>query len=209
VASSIEEALSLLLIGRPRPPSTFNEVVEAFGDTSRTQNPAIARALTELSEGRLPRRGTEQRRAYDSAMRRVHRYRTTGVERRRPGPAVLAELRRLARRHLGAETADRVKRNGAWMRLTASIRVSDRWVIHTMPADVAGGARQPGQPRGSGMKPRWQYLDGRSMTSVVDRWMDGDFAGAAAELLEAFFRAYWGDPDPCEVGRIDNVELKE
>jgi hypothetical protein len=128
-------------------------------------------------------------------MRRVNRWRTTAGERRRPGPDALAELRDPARRRLGGE-AGRVAGRGAWMRLTAWIRVSQRWELHTMPADAGG-------------RPRFQHIAGSLMAPAVNAWMDGDFDAAAGGLLTAFFTAYWGDANPCEVGEIVRVELRE
>ena len=192
----LDEALSQLLIGRRRPPTTFNEVTDSFGDAPRRQNPAIARALSDTAAGPLPDKGSTGRRLYDNALRRVNRWRTTAAERRRPSPGDVAQLRHLARRHLGGETAGRVSSRGAWMRLTAWIRVSQKWELHTMPSDAGG-------------KPRWQHITGAGMTPPVGGWMEGEFDAAGAELLTAFFTAYWGDANPCEVGQILKVELRE
>ena len=191
----LDEALSQLLIGRRRPPTSFDEVVEAFGDLPRRQNPQIARALTGLA-GPLPPRGTPQRRAYDSALRRVDRWRTTAAERRRPSAASLAQLRDLARRRLAEAAAGRVLQRGARMRLTATIRVSQVWKTHTMPADAGG-------------RPRLQLIVGAEMAPAVNSWLEGDLDAAGAELLAAFFTAYWGDPEPAQIGHIVRVELRE
>ncbi len=191
----LDEALSRLLIGRDRPPTSFNDVVEAFGDAPRRQNPNIARALSGV-DGPLPRKGSPQRRVYDSALRRVNRWRTTAAERRRPSPASLAELRALARRRLAGEAAQRIAQRGAWMRLAAEIKVSQTWKTHTMPADAGG-------------RPRFQHLPGATMAAAVTAWMDGDVDGAGGQLLRAFFDQYWGDPEPAQTGRIIRVELRE
>jgi hypothetical protein len=171
-------------------------VTDSFGDAPRRQNPGMARALTDTGGGPLPAKGSTARRLYDNALRRVNRWRTTAAQRRRPSPGDLAQLRDLARRHLGGDTAGRVTSRGAWMRLTAWIRVSQRWELHTMPSDAAG-------------KPRWQHITGTQMAAPVGGWMEGAFDAAGTELLTAFFAAYWGDPDPCEVGQILRVELRE
>ena len=108
----LDEAPSQLLIGRPRPPTSFDEVVAAFGDRPRRQNPQIARALTGLV-GPLPLRGTPERWAYHSALRRVNRWRTTAAERRRPSAESLAQLWNLARRRLAQAAVGRVTQGGA------------------------------------------------------------------------------------------------
>src|ERR1700738_436748 len=112
----LDEALSQLLIGRRRPPTSFDEGVEAFGDLPRRQNPQIARALTDL-QGPLPPRGRPRRRAEDGARRRVDGCRTTAAERRRPSAASLAQLRDLARRRLAEAAARRGRPRGARVRL--------------------------------------------------------------------------------------------
>jgi hypothetical protein len=145
----LDEALSRLLIGRDRPPSSFNDVVEVFGDMPRRQNPGIARVLSGV-DGPLPAKGTAQR----------------------------------------------IGQRGAWMRLTAEIKVSQVWKTHTMPADAGG-------------LPRFQYLPGPAMGSAITAWMDGDLDGAGGQLLRAFFDQYWGDPEPAQTGRIIRVELRE
>ena len=55
----------------------------------------------------------------------------------------------------------------------------------------------------------WQHPTGAQMAPPVAGWMEGEFDAAGAELLTEFFAAYWGDPDPCEVGQILKVELRE
>lgn len=191
----LDEALTQLLIGRRRPPTTFEEITAAFGDQPRQQNPEIARSLTG-TQGRLPAKGTDRRRAYDTAMRRINRWRTTAAQRRTPSPGALAQLRQLARQRLAEPAARRVTQRGAWMRLTAEIRVSQVWRVHTMPADTAG-------------RPRWQHIEGAAMVAPISAWMEGDLDRAGAELLQAFFNAYWGDPNPAQIGDIIRVQLRE
>ncbi len=83
----LDESLSRLLIGRNRPPSSFSDVVEAFGDVPRCQNPQIARELSRCRRvDALQRHGWP---GYHTALRRVNRWRTTAAERRRPSPAPL------------------------------------------------------------------------------------------------------------------------
>ncbi len=187
-----DEALSQLLIGQRRPPSSFNDIVAAYDG----QNATMARAITATPPGRLPAKGTAERLAYDGTMRNLQRYRSTGAERRRPGRKALTELRDLARRRLADEAAQRTLRHGAWMRLTAEIKVSQVWKTHTMPANAAG-------------RPVYQYLPGPALTAAVTAWLDGDLGGAGEQLQRAFFIQYWGDPEPAQMGRIVRVELND
>jgi hypothetical protein len=182
----LDEALSQLLIGRRRPPTTFNDIIAAFGG----ENSLIARGLNGLPSGRLPGAGTTERQNYDNTMRSLQRYRSGE---RRPGRK-LAELRDLARHYLADESSQRILRDGAWMRLTAEIKVSQTWKTHTMPANAGG-------------RPVYCRLPGPSMTAAITAWMDGDLDDAGDQLLRAFFDQYWGDPEPAQVGRITRVEL--
>ena len=73
-------------------------------------------------------------------------------------------------------------------------------------AGSTGGGPPP--PNGAG-RPRLQHIVGAEMAPAVNSWLAGDLDAAGAELLAAFFTAYWGDPEPAEIGQIVRVELRE
>ena len=61
----------------------------------------------------------------------------------------------------------------------------------------------------AGGRSRLQLIVGAEMAPAVNAWLEGDLDAAGAELLGAFFTAYWGDPEPAEIGQIVRVELRE
>lgn len=181
----IIEALNRYLSGLPELPQDLDDVAGAFGRSPREQNPAIAQELAGTTDKSSP--------AYKAALRRVERWRqgTRGVDR-----ATLAGLAAAARRRLAAANVARVRRGGLHMRLGAVIRVSRVFKFHVMPAD-AGGV------------PRYQRVPpGGPLGRCLDAWTIGDEGEAADELLHAFFAAYWGNEEPCEVGEVVFCELR-
>lgn len=189
-----DRALTRLLTGGRRQPESLEDVAGAFGDTPREQNSQLARAVAGLpATGRLPARGTADRRRYDAALRNVQRWRAPeGRQRRRPGRGVLPRLRRMARERLAGARLAHVRRTGLMMRLAAQIRVSQTWKHVTMPADAAGHAR-------------YQFIPGPALGPTLDAWEAGDMAEAGALLLAAFFTAYQLTAD---VGAISSVQLQ-
>ena len=68
---SVAAALTAALTAGKPEPVTIEEVLGTYAGG----NPALARELAGLpSTGALPRKGTAERRRYDTAMRRVQRY---------------------------------------------------------------------------------------------------------------------------------------
>jgi hypothetical protein len=189
--------LTRALTGRARTPESLEDIASVYGDIPRHQNPALARELTGLPPtGRLPARGTAERRAYEATLRSVQRYRAgEGRQRRRPGRDTLRRLRAAARLRLAGPRLAQVRRLGILMRLTAEIRVSRVWRTHHMPSDVAG-------------RPRMVHVGPELMRPVLDAWEAGDVDQAGAQLLEAFFTAYWGEPEPAEMATIERVQLR-
>ena len=191
----VDAALTRLLTEqRRRPPETLEGIAEEYGDTPREQNPQLARQIAGLpAEGRLPAKGTADRRRYDSALRNVQRYRAPeGKQRRRPGAGVLPSLREATRLRLAGGRLDHVRRNGLLMRLAAQIRVSQTWKFVVMPSDTAGHAR-------------FQPITGSAMGPALDAWTRGEYQTSGALLLEAFFAAYKLSAD---VGAIQSVQLQ-
>ncbi len=192
--SAFDEALSNLLTGRP--PSDLEGIAAVYGTEPRTQNPAMARELAGIGPGPLPFRGTAQRRQYAAALRNLQRYRApAGREHRTPRPATLGRLREGAGRILTARNIARARRGGLMMRLSARIRVSRKWQTSNMPSDVGG-------------HPRYQFIPGATLADTLARWAAGDLDAAGAALLAAFFTAYWGTPNPADVGQIESVRLR-
>ena len=154
----------------------------------------MARDEAGIEHGaRLPKRGTDARRAYDTAMRRFQRYVPGPGERRRTGRA--NPISATARRAMATANVMRARRNGLLMRLRAAIRVSKVVKIHTMPSDAGGFARMV-------------HIPGSSAGPALDAWSEGDMDGASGLLLAAFFVHYWGNPNPAEVGSIERCEVK-
>lgn len=151
-------------------------------------NPGMAMEIAGTSDKRS--------REYRNALRRVQRWRRTTGERRRPDPAVVEQLGRAARRRaLGRpDIGEGVSRRGIDMRLGASIRVSQVMRYHVMPAPA-------------GNRPRYVHISGRRMRAVMASFPA--VGPTEAELLGAFFGAYWGDDDPLEeIGTIDMCDIR-
>lgn len=195
-------ALTSALLGRGRrAPSTLDDAYSAAG-TDRGSSGRLARELAGIPQtGKLPRRGSPERRRYDAAIRNVQRYRTTAGERRRPTrqlPGILQAARSLA-------TGDNIAallRSGAQMQIRARIKVSNTWRTHTMPADIGTGRRM-------------QYVEGQLFRLAVRQWQAGNMQAAGEEVLRAFFFAYWqGYKDqpntelPASVGAVEYVRLE-
>ena len=125
-----------LTAGKPEP-VTIEDVLGSYGNGS-----TFARELSGLpSTGPLPRKGTPERRRYDTAMRRVQRYRSTGAERRRPSAETLATLRRRALANLARDNLARARARGCDVRLLCSYRVSKNYYTATCPASSGGVSR--------------------------------------------------------------------
>lgn len=176
----IDEALTdALTAALPRPSDT--QLLDG-----RETREALSRAEAGIpGTGPLPRRGTGQRRTYDTAMRRFQRYTTNASETREAKGSWLNRLRDGVTRVLALPNVAIARLSGVDMQLTASIRVSKSWKVHRMPV---------GAP---------QHVEGRLLGPTLDAWVRDDMAAAGAELLAAFYTAYWGDPQPCETGDID------
>lgn len=181
--SPIAKALSDLLHGRP--PTSLEGIAAIYGASPRTQNPAMAREMAGLAAtGRLPARGTEGRRHYETAMRNLQRYRASeGRQRRRPGSATLERLRAGAAARLTERNIERARDEGLMMRLRAWIKVSRKAQVSTMPADIGGS-------------PRFQWIAPQLLGRTLVEFGRGEYEDAADELLGAFFLAYWGTEDP-------------
>lgn len=124
---------------------------------------------------------------YKSNMRRLQRYVTKAGQRRQIRPR-LSDLGK----YRPPGSPDRVAlvwRRGALMALSAFIRVSTTYRFHRMPA--------------AGYVP----ITGPAMRPVLRLWLGGRFHDAAITLLRAFFVAYWGKSDPCDVGEVVDCEL--
>jgi hypothetical protein len=80
------------------------------------------------------------------------------------------------------------------MRLIAERRISRSIKVQEMPAPVGG-------------RPQLWPISGPELVPALNAWMADDPAGAADELLEAFFNSYGMIPD--ELGEIRAVTLDE
>lgn len=180
----VDEALTeALMAGVPLPADT-----EDLTDIDTRKR--LAREDAGLPEtGPLPAKGTAQRRSYDSAMRRLQRYTTTAGQKRTVTGERLRRLLNTAGRVLALPNVAAARTSGLDMQLTASIKVSQVWKTHTMPV---------GEP---------QHISGSLLGPTLNAWVLGDMGRAGTELLAAFFTAYWGIPDPAEVGEIDSCTV--
>ena len=197
-ALTMAEALTRLLTEREAVPDELGAIER--GDLN---NREVALALIgRRPDGPLPRAGTAERRQYAAALRSVQRYRAApGHERRRPQAQRVPRLREAARRTIARERVDRLLRRGARLAITGTIRVSEQWRRHRMPA--AGMVTVSG--------PMWRL--------AVRAWLAGDMPGAGVEGLAAFFVAYWvgskvpptGDRSleaPADVQEIEFIEAE-
>lgn len=128
------------------------------------------------------------------SLRTVQRWRTTGAERRNfnrsrsVGPLRAAAAHRYTSRRITS-----IRRRGLGMRLKAWRRVSRDIKIQEMPGPIAG-------------RPQLQHITGPALVPALNAWLAGDQAGAADELLDAFFDAYRFAPS--ELGEIIEVTLQ-
>lgn len=179
----VDEALTAALTnGIPQPQT---DTVLADLDTRKR----LARADAGIDGTQLPPKGTQQRKDYDTAMRRYQRYTTTATERRKIVGDRLRSLLDGVGRVLAMPNVVRAQTGGVDMQLTASIKVSQTWKVHTMPV---------GDP---------QHIGGSLLGAALNAWVLGDMSRAGDELLRAFWIAYWGDPEPCELGDIDSCTV--
>jgi hypothetical protein len=93
----------------PPPEATFREHL-----ADRGHRQAIARSMAGVSAGPLPRKGTEARRRYDSAMRQLQRCITTAGQKRRRAPAARRRITEISNRLIRKE------------RLLAALRSANR-----------------------------------------------------------------------------------
>jgi hypothetical protein len=184
-------ALTSALIGRGRQtPSTLDDAYSAAG-TDRGANGRLARSVAGIPQtGKLPPKGSPERRRYLNAQRNVERYRK-GRRPRAQLPRILEGARRLA----AGDNIAALLRNGADMQIRARIKVSNNWRTHTMPADVGTGRRM-------------QYVEGQLFRLAVRQWQAGNMQAAGEEVLRAFFFAYWGTELPADVGAVEYVRLE-
>jgi hypothetical protein len=174
------EALRFALTGREDElPNTPDELLN-YSEKSRAQ---LAREIEGLPpSGRLPRKGTDERRRYDTLSRRLQRWTTTrGAQRRsfREARSGWRETRRAFFRRRFPSWA-RMRRRGARMRLEARVKIpspgkggmDDR--VRLMPA---GG---PGT-----------FISADEISEVLRLLVDEDDCDAASEaLLESFAESY-------------------
>jgi hypothetical protein len=143
-------------------------------------NPIIARHLARLPEtGKLPARGTPGRARYQRELRTVQRYRKTpGEGQRRHTAAGERRILRAVTRAFPFDPTAELRQVGASMVIKARIRVSEEWTEPIMPISgaVTIGAAELGPALGA--------------------WQGGDMEEAGFELMEAFWMAYWHDPEP-------------
>ena len=174
--SVVDEALTELLTGRP--PSDIRGLAAVYSPVPRRQNAAMARTLAGLPEtGRLPAKGTAERRRYDDYLRSLQRYRApVGRQRRRPNPSVLERLRAEARRRLTARNVARARAEGLKMR----VRVG--YVFYE-----GGRRRVSDMPGTSG----WVEIPpDERLAEVLDVWVAGEREEAGELLLATFFVEY-------------------
>lgn len=193
-SSSPGRALTMALAGGRRPPAmrSVRESTEAAGGTG-----PIARQLSGIPQtGRLPRAGTDEHRAYRARRRRLERYLAGTRGQKRADPAFVKAVRAAARQIVYGPGLARARRHGLRMRIRAWITVSrPPPKVHTMPADVAG-------------RPAYTHLEPYLVDPVLDVWERDDEDAAGAQLLAAFFLAYWGAANPAEIDEIEWVEVR-
>lgn len=172
--STVADALTACLTEERKTPQTVGEVVQVYGGS----NSVLARDLVGLPEsGTLPRKGTAPRRSYDSAMRRVQRYRAPeGKQRRKPSATALNTLIRKGRARLASHRVATARVNGLRLTIVGDIRVSDSYRSNVrMPA------------RGT------TWLRPQYVRTALALWQDNKEAEAGEELQALFFSAngYW------------------
>jgi hypothetical protein len=180
----ISDALDAFLRGGtvdgPQAPS---EVFSAYGASQREQNTNMARELTGTPPGRLPAKGTAERRSYDTALRNTQRYqrwvRNEPGEKRNPARSRtnLDRLRRGAALRLGRRNAERLAREGLRFQFRSQVRISKDQRLRTWPAGPSG-------------HPVRQSVDGAALREATELWMAGDSMAASEALVEAALQAY-------------------
>lgn len=202
--SAIDDALNGLLRGRA--PASIEGIAGVFGARPRTQNPAMARALTGLpSSGRLPAKGTLERRQYEAALRNVQRYRAPeGRQRRRPAPRTLQRLRAAASATLTARNVARARREGLKMAIRANFRMylGQRRMQMNQRMPASGYVFVPPGPMLSQALDIWTGAQAGEVE-------DADDAGWA--LFGAFMEEYAagsGMGNPHEEGEIEVLEAE-
>lgn len=171
--------------------SSIAELVDLNGGTSGS-----ARVLVGIPEGAaLPVKGTPERRAYDSAMRRVQRYTTTGAQKRKPSAPELAKLRKRVGTGTLAKRLDRLDKEGGRCRMKAEVN-------RKSPPEVD-------------MQERWlpsygyNYLPPTAMQAWTKAARRGHWEPAAARFLHEFSntRDFQLPALVSLIGRVDFVEV--
>lgn len=172
----------------PPAPTTIEEASPWFGKP-RQQNRAIA------DTAGVSIREAQRWRAFE---------RGSSAQKRRPPPAVVKRITKLAReRQLRAWRAakkaagfDRyahVRRYGVIARVEGDVRISKVWEHRVMPVDQPPGQR------------RHVFIEGGELDRGLEQLEADDIDAAGEELLDAFFQAY-GAP-VSEVGELTEVEV--
>lgn len=188
----IDAALTAALAGRRTLPRSVREASSASGG-----NAPLARAMAGLEPtGKLPPKGSDAYKRYRTALRNLERYQAPEGRQQRGTSGrgrLLDQARRTATTLIAGANIGRARQAGLDMRLRASLRVSKVVRTHTMPADAGG-------------KPRFVRIPAAGARPALDAWEAGDLDVAGAELLAAFFAAYWGDMP--EVTERDSCQVK-
>jgi hypothetical protein len=164
-----------LTTGKPEP-VTVEDVLKSYSGG----NSALARELAGLPPaGALPRKGTAERRRYDSAMRRVQRYGSTGAERRRPKGEALADLRRRGAANLAGPQLAKARREGLSVRFMAHFRVSRNFYTKAIPPAAGAMIR----------------LGSRDVRGPLALWVAGDREAAGDEIEGLAWARYWNPED--------------
>jgi hypothetical protein len=180
---SVTAALTAALTAGKPEPVTIEDVLGSYSGG----NPALARELAKLpSTGPLPRKGTAERRRYDSAMRRVQRYGSTGAERRRPKGENLADLRRRALVNLAAPQLAKARREGLAVRFMAQFRVSRNYYTKAIPP-APGDMIYLTPDDASDLMP--------SVRAALALWRAGDREAAGADIESLAWAHYWNPDD--------------
>lgn len=175
---TVGAALEAVLTEERGSPMTPAEILRAYGGSK----PAIARDIAGLPPGPLPRKGTPERRRYDSALRSIQRYYTEAGERRSISGA-LPELRGRARRVVSDAQVKQARRLGLGVRVLAQYTVSRNQYVGLLPADAGGAAR-------------FQQVPGGGLRGVLRSFNAGDVEEAGDELLGRMLALYWQSPEP-------------
>jgi hypothetical protein len=180
---SVAAALTAALTAGKPEPVTIEEVLGTYAGG----NPALARELAGLpSTGALPRKGTAERRRYDTAMRRVQRYGSTGAERRRPKGEALADLRRRGLVNLAGPQLAKARREGLAVRFMAHFRVSRNFYTKAIP---------PARGDMIYLTPDEAPDLMTAVRGALALWRAGDREAAGADIESLAWAHYWNPDD--------------